>query len=390
MTSQLPDHDTAPAAGSQLRWLLMASHVAAGGAGGGIVRYTVELARSLNRDPGIELHVLCEAEAAEWWTAELGSTDRVHPLPGLPTPALSFLERRGWVLPDLRFDVVQGAKHLIPPATGALRLLTVHDMLPLDRPLDFGLAKRTLLRAPYLHSIEEADLLACVSNATRARVLAYIPSASDHAEVVQLATSRALLNASSTPVKVLDGQRFALVVGDQSPRKNLPLVIGAWASVIDRVPEAKLAVVGPSGWGTTSLGDQVSTLEARGALHLLGHVDDDELRWCYENAAVAAMPSLLEGFGLPAVEARAFGTPLITSEDPALCEAADGYGTVVPTTRQDMWVDSLTAAVSSGARSSPTVPAVARTWDDVANETVAIVRTALNRPASGTGDDDES
>ena len=162
-------------------------------------------------------------------------------------------------------------------------------------------------------------------------------------------------------MKVPDGQRFALVVGDQSPRKNLPLVIGAWASVIDRVPEAKLAVVGPSGWGTTSLGDQVSMLlEARGALHLLGHVDDDELRWVLRERGGRRDAEPVGRIRTPGRRGSGLRHPLITSEDPAPCEAADGYGNwSCRPPDWDMWVDSLTAAVSSGARSSPTVPAVA-------------------------------
>ena len=362
-----------------LRWLLLASHVPAGGGGGGMIRYVVELARGLQRTPEVELHVVADEAAASWWAEELDSHDRVHPVRSLPVPVTSLLERRGWGMPTSHtsFDVVHGAKHLLPPESGALRLLTVHDMLPLDRPWDFGAAKRALLRGPYLQSVREADAIVCVSAATRDRLCNYVPAAAGKSQVVGLAASSALLSTPSVEVAALVGARFALVVGDQSPRKNLPLVIGAWPEVVAAVPDAVLAVVGPPGWGTTALGPGVERLRREGSLRLLGHVGDGELRWCYEHARVAAMPSLLEGFGLPAVEARAFGAPLLTSEDPALGEAAAGQARIVSTTRQDLWAGALIEAMSADRELASTTALLDRDWDDVALETVAVARTAL-------------
>lgn len=368
-------------AGSErpLRWLLLASHVPAGGGGGGMIRYVVELARGLQRTPEVELHVVADETAATWWADELDSHDRVHAVRSLPVPVTSLLERRGWGLPTSRisFDVVHGAKHLLPPDTGALRLLTVHDMLPLDRPWDFGAAKRALLRGPYLRSVREADAIVCVSAATRDRLCNYVPAAAGRSKVVPLAASSTLLTTASVEVAELAGTRFALVVGDQSPRKNLPLVIGAWPEVVAKVPDAVLAVVGPPGWGTTALGPGVERLRREGSLRLLGHIGDGELRWCYEHAAVAAMPSLLEGFGLPAVEARAFGAPLLTSEDPALGEASGGHARIVPTTRPDLWAAALVEAMSADRGLGSTTAELDRSWDDVARETVKVARTAL-------------
>ena len=53
---------------------------------------------------------------------------------------------------------------------------------------------------------------------------------------------------------------------------------------------------------------------------LAGFVDDDELAALYRGAIALVIPSIEEGFGLPAVEAMACGTPVITSNAPALVE----------------------------------------------------------------------
>jgi hypothetical protein len=102
--------------GRPLRWLLLATHVPASGSGGGMVRYCVELARALSARADVELHVLCTAETRDFFTALLGA-GRAHLLLGLPVPVRSMVERAGpEVLPVLRqrWDVVQGAKHLLP------------------------------------------------------------------------------------------------------------------------------------------------------------------------------------------------------------------------------------------------------------------------------------
>ncbi len=108
----------------------------------------------------------------------VGDRDRVLVLPPLPGPAVPAYERSALGLRLRgRYDVVQGVKHLLPRGLGRTHgVLTVHDMLLVDRPQDFGTAKRTLLQLPYGGSIRGADTLVCVSEATRARLTAFDPA----------------------------------------------------------------------------------------------------------------------------------------------------------------------------------------------------------------------
>jgi glycosyltransferase involved in cell wall biosynthesis len=288
----------------------------------------------------------------------------------------SLVERAGpRLLPVLGrdWDVVQGAKHLLPHHAGsATRLLTVHDLNPLDRPGDFGRLKRVGLRRPYLDSIADADVLVCVSAATRARLDAWAPGSADRATVVHLAASPALLAAVPQEVPELAGRRFVLVVGDSSPRKNLALAFRLWPAVAEARPGTALAVVGPPSWGPSELG-AAAPLLARGQVELLGHRSDAELAWLYRSAAALLCPSRLEGFGLPVVEGALFGVPVLVSDDPAMAEAG-GSGTV------RLWADDVAAwqravlaALDGTPRRAATGPAP-RTWDDVAAETVKAVR----------------
>jgi glycosyltransferase involved in cell wall biosynthesis len=86
---------------------------------------------------------------------------------------------------------------------------------------------------------------------------------------------------------------------------------------------------------------------------------------------VVLCPSVLEGFGLPTVEALRFGAPVVTSEDPALCEAAGGRGVAVPARDRDAWVRATVAGLCGERRRPEAAP---RSWDDVARETLEAVR----------------
>lgn len=352
------------------RWLLMAGHVPADGVGGGIVRYTVELARALARRDDVDLHLLTSPAASG--LPDVVGGGRAVTLPALPGPAVPLFERSGlgpWL--GGRYDVVHGVKHLVPQLVRARTALTVHDMLALDRAADFGRAKRLLLRGPYLASLRSADRLVCVSGATRARVRHWLPDDGARAAVVPLATSARLLGSEPEPVPQAAGRPFAVVVGDPSPRKNLPVVLDAFRTVVRERPDALLVLVGPPAWGESSYGPHHADLVRSGHLLQLTGVGDGTLRWLYEHCAVALSPSLAEGFGLPAAEALDLGAPLVTSQDAALVEVSGDRASHLPAHDARAWADAVLQHLRpAGPRTRP--PAT-RSWDDVADETVRAV-----------------
>lgn len=375
------------------RWLLLATHVPASGRLGGIVRYTVELARGLHRRGDVEVHLLTSADAAGPLAELVGGPARVHAVPRAVQPVLPAYERWALGWSQARgFDVVQGAKHLVPavaPGWRARTVLTVHDMILADRPGDFPPAKRVLLQRPYAASIRQADALVCVSSATRDRLLAHHPGVAPRAHVVLSATSPSLLTAQPQPVEQLRGRRFGLVVGDTTQRKNVATAVSAWARVVGRHPDAVLALVGPPAWGTEAYGPDHAALVASGHVVSLQGVDDAALRWCYENAAVVLAPSLVEGFGLPAVEALDLGAPLVTSTDPALVEVSGQRAEHVPALDVEGWAAAvethlrpgtgsaggLSGGLSGGSAVQPAAGprSTPRTWDEVTTDTVRAV-----------------
>lgn len=367
---------------SPLRWLMLATAVPAAGGLGGVVRYTTELAAALARRDDVELSMLGDLSARSVLEQLTGDPTRVRTLP-LPVPgaAGALVERWHPWSAGGGFDVVQGTKHLLPRRTSALRLLTIHDMLLLDRPADFPGLKRRLLPAPYRRSIREADVPICVSEATRDRLAAHEPAAAARAVVVPLATATSLREAVPEPVPGLIGRRFALVVGDASPRKNLAAVTRAWPGVREALPDAVLAIAGPPDWSRSPADADRAALLDSGTAIALGRVPDAQLRWCYENAGVVLCPSLAEGFGLPVAEALDLGATVVVSDDPALVEVAAGRNAaVVPARDIEAWSRAAIAALLQ----RPTIlPSAARTWDDVAAATIRAARRSWHTSATG-------
>lgn len=110
---------------------------------------------------------------------------------------------------------------------------------------------------------------------------------------------------------------YLLAVGNQSPNKNLARLAAAHlranALGVGSVPPLVVA-------GGVASGVRAAVLAPREGLHLLGRVSDGELRALYDGAMAFLWPPLLEGFGIPPLEAMALGVPVAASRTSAMPE----------------------------------------------------------------------
>lgn len=131
-------------------------------------------------------------------------------------------------------------------------------------------------------------------------------------------------------------ERFILFVGTVEPRKNLPTLLEAWATMRDR-PD--LVVVGEWGWLYEDVQRRMERLGP--SLHHLQGLDPDELPAVYNLARLLAHPAWYEGFGLPPLEAMACGTPVIVSDRSSLPEVVGDAGMVMPADEPEAWRKAL-------------------------------------------------
>jgi anaerobic magnesium-protoporphyrin IX monomethyl ester cyclase len=115
--------------------------------------------------------------------------------------------------------------------------------------------------------------------------------------------------------------RIILYVGTVEPRKNLPVLISAFAERRRRGElEHRLVCVGPYGWLSRDVDELVARSGVRDEITFTGYVPFTDLPALYSAAEMFVYPSIYEGFGLPVVEAMACGTPVVTGRAVAVAE----------------------------------------------------------------------
>ena len=128
---------------------------------------------------------------------------------------------------------------------------------------------------------------------------------------------------------------YVLYVGHIRPQKNIPRLVEAFAVLLGEVsnhPEYKdlrLIIIGDEISRYPAVRQAVMRSRVEGAVRFLGFVPVETLRVFYEAAAVFALPSLYEGFGLPPLEAMAAGTPVVTANVSSLPEVVGDAAVLV-------------------------------------------------------------
>lgn len=117
---------------------------------------------------------------------------------------------------------------------------------------------------------------------------------------------------------------YILFVGSLEPRKNLKALLQAWNQIQQDFEDTWLVVAGAQGNVHRSI-DLSSDVQR---VLFLGYVEEEALPGLYANAVLFVFPSLDEGFGLPALEAMACGTPVLASNGGALPEIVGSSGLV--------------------------------------------------------------
>lgn len=285
---------------------------------GGTGRYSRELAQALVRQapPGSVVHGVTAFHRRGLAVPDLP----VRRLP-LPRRALVAAWERGWP-PRVGGDVVHALTPLSPARHGRL-VVTVHDAVPWTHPETLTPRGARWHRAMVERAAREADLVVVPTQAVADELSRHVPLAA--VRVVGEGTSRDLAlppDAAERADRLGLPERYLLTVATLEPRKGL-------ADLVEVLPrDVPLLVAGQPGWGAV---DVAALAAAAGAdVRVLGRVTDPDLAVLLDRAAALVVPSRAEGFGLPLLEGMAAGTPVVTTDVPALVEVAGGAALCVP------------------------------------------------------------
>lgn len=210
-------------------------------------------------------------------------------------------------------------------------VVTVHDLTPLLFPEAHSLKVRASF-APFIRpTVESARRVVVDSEATARDLRAQFPQARDKVLVVYPGVDPEFEPAPEPLVQEFrdeldcpDG--YVLFVGTLEPRKNVPLLLEAWAALKSADPTfPPLVLAGSYGWKSRRLVRRIRSLEPLGVRYL-DHLSRDRLIRLIQSARTLILPSLYEGFGLPAAEAMACGVPTVVAESASLPEVVGDAG----------------------------------------------------------------
>ncbi|MFH0863620.1 MAG: glycosyltransferase family 1 protein [Candidatus Gottesmanbacteria bacterium] len=114
--------------------------------------------------------------------------------------------------------------------------------------------------------------------------------------------------------------KYLLYVGNAYPHKNLEKLLEAILNIKHQVLITKLILVGPDDYFYQQLKEKVNQMGLVDKVIFYGSATHEELKDLYKNALALIFPSLMEGFGLPGVEAMANSCPVICSDIPVFHE----------------------------------------------------------------------
>ena len=294
---------------------------------GGTGRYSRELAGALARAcaPGDEV-----VGVTAWHRRTAAAV-----VPGVRGPHRLPLPRRGLVWawehglpPGVPGDVVLAPTPLHPAPHRRPTVVVVHDAVPWSHPETLTPRGVAWHRGQVGRAVREAALVVVPTQAVADELGLHLPLR--EVLVVGEGVSADLVvppDDHARSARLALPARFLLTVATLEPRKGLDVLLAALA--LPEAPDLPLLCAGPSGWGGLDLLMVASAAGlAADRVRLLGRVSDADLAVLYDRATAVVVPSRAEGFGLPLLEAMAAGTPVVTSDAPALVEVGGGAALV--------------------------------------------------------------
>jgi glycosyltransferase involved in cell wall biosynthesis len=288
-------------------------------------------------------------------------------------------------------EVHHGPHYTMPERARVPRVVTVHDLTFLDHPEWHERSKVVVFRRAIGVAARRAEAIVCVSGHTAERLEALraptgrvfvVPHGVDHE---RFGPGPA---ASDDDVLGRLGVRppYILFMGTLEPRKAVPDLVAAFDRVAPARPDLSLVLAGAPGWGADAVEHAVGRARCAHRVVRTGYVPDDAVPALLRGAAVAAYPALEEGFGLPALEALACGTPLVTTAGTAMAEVSRGAALLVARGSVPDLADALAETLEAGPavaerRRLGLAVAAGHTWEASAEGHMAAYRWAAARSA---------
>lgn len=343
--------------GVNLLWLVP-------GVVGGSEEYTTRLLRAVARDHPDDLHVTLFA-LASFGDAHPDLVEQfttvTAPVDGRRKPERVAAEAT-WLNYELArrdLDLVHHAGGVVPPGAGIARtpsVLTIHDLQPLLHPEHFSQVKRRWLATMLPRSARRARLIVTPSDPASRSVVEVLGIAADRVRTVPHGIEPPAPVDPGSLAEVRDryhlGDRVVLYPAITYPHKDHRTLIRAFARIASSHPDATLVLSGGPGPSEAEVAAEVRRWGIGAQVRRTGRVPWADLHALYASADVVAFPSRFEGFGAPALEAMAWGAPLIAADATALPWVVGDGGLLVEPGDVAGWANALGRVLDDPAEAS--------------------------------------
>lgn len=370
--------------------------------GGGPGRYTQELVLALQKlDLNNRYTVFCKRD--NFGDIPIPNARWTKTLADVHWYTLAEQTRLPRILDRVQCDLIHIPHFNVPLRLRTPFIATVHDLIMLEQPWSARAStrsrsvfelKRAGFRLTLNHVARHARAIITVSNHARNQIIHTLRMSPERVHVVYNGVDSDATSAAPTQTPT-DGSvlrtrvrpPFLLNVGNSYPHKNIETLLHAFSFLLADHPDVQLVLAGPD-----NVFQQRLRAEAReiaipdDRLFFAGFVSDDDLRWLYAHAAAYVLPSKLEGFGIPPLEALRFGTPVAASRASCIPEIlGDAAVYFDPDDLESMVgaVESLLDDPSARTRTLAHAPALLARyrWDRAAQQVLDIYHATAKQNA---------
>lgn len=247
-----------------------------------------------------------------------------------------------------KIDILHVTDHRIPKIKNLPIIATIHDALLLQKPEWHALYLKKIKKWARKKSLAWASHFIAVSYSMVSEIVNSTDITEEEISVVYNGISPIWhlpipRDKKDTILKKFNiKKKFLLFNGTLQKKKNLPLLIKSYLNLPNDIQdEFFLIIVGRESFGAEESLSAIFELEKKSKGKWLGYVTDEELRCLYQSASLHVHPSLHEGFGLTILEAFASGTPVLTSNIPAIREISDNAALLIDPNSQAELTNNL-------------------------------------------------
>lgn len=343
----------------------------------GIARYSLELARRLPQlAPGWQFFGLTGPDGLP---TDLGELAPRIPLVKCPSRFLSMLEQPALLsaLVRERPQLFHATSFSLPALWPGPLVATIHDATHLSMEETASLARRTYYRTVVAPRASTSRALITVSEFSRAEISRLLGLSAYKLQVISNGVDATFHRASPEEIASFRERRglpprYVAALGNPKPHKNLRLLL----PVADTLPQPLVLLAGRG--ARRELGFSEAVIE-------LAPLPDSDMAAFYSGATCLLLPSRNEGFGLPALEAMACGTPVLAADAGALPEVVGQAGMLLSPDDARPWKEAVQELIrderKAQALGAAGVERAARfTWEDCAARTLAVYRRAIDAP----------